>query len=65
MKYDAFHQDLMREVAKLYYYEDLTQDQIGEIVGLSRQKVWRVLFIRHSGLSSSSSPSPSSREKEP
>jgi deoxyribonucleoside regulator len=43
MKYDAFHQDLMREVAKLYYYEDLTQDQIGEIVGLSRQKVWRVL----------------------
>jgi DNA-binding transcriptional regulator LsrR (DeoR family) len=33
----------MREVAKLYYYEDLTQDQIGEIVGLSRQKVWRVL----------------------
>ena len=43
MKYDTFHQDLMREVAKLYYYEDLTQDQIGEIVGLSRQKVWRVL----------------------
>lgn len=43
MKSDTFHQDLMREVAKLYYYEDLTQDQIGEIVGLSRQKVWRVL----------------------
>ncbi len=43
MKSDTFHQDLMREVAKLYYYEDLTQDQIGEIIGLSRQKVWRML----------------------
>lgn len=43
MKSDTFHQDLMREVAKLYYYEDLTQDQIREIVGLSRQKVWRML----------------------
>lgn len=43
MKSDNFHQDLMREVAKLYYYEDLTQDQIGEIIGLSRQKVWRML----------------------
>ncbi|NLJ48089.1 MAG: sugar-binding transcriptional regulator [Candidatus Atribacteria bacterium] len=43
MKPDTFHQDLMQEVAKLYYYEDLTQDQIGEIIGLSPQKVWRVL----------------------
>ena len=43
MKPDTFHQDLMQEVAKLYYYEDLTQDQIGEIIGLSRQKVWRML----------------------
>ena len=43
MKSDTFHQDLIREVAKLYYYEDLTQDQIGEIIGLSRQKVWRML----------------------
>uniref|UniRef100_A0A7V3YMY1 Sugar-binding transcriptional regulator n=1 Tax=Candidatus Caldatribacterium californiense TaxID=1454726 RepID=A0A7V3YMY1_9BACT len=31
------------EVAKLYYYEDLTQDQIGEVLGLSRQKVSRLL----------------------
>ncbi|MBP8933745.1 MAG: sugar-binding transcriptional regulator [Candidatus Atribacteria bacterium] len=43
MKSETFHLDLMREVAKLYYYEDLTQDQIGEIIGLSRQKVWRML----------------------
>ncbi|MEN3202943.1 MAG: sugar-binding transcriptional regulator [Atribacterota bacterium] len=34
---------LMTEVAKLYYYEDLTQDQIGEVLGLSRQKVSRLL----------------------
>jgi DNA-binding transcriptional regulator LsrR (DeoR family) len=33
----------MCEVAKLYYYEDLTQDQIGEVLGLSRQKVSRLL----------------------
>lgn len=33
----------MTEVAKLYYYEDLTQDQIGEVLGLSRQKVSRLL----------------------
>lgn len=33
----------MAEVAKLYYYEDLTQDQIGEVLGLSRQKVSRLL----------------------
>lgn len=31
------------EIAKLYYYEDLTQDQIGEVLGLSRQKVSRLL----------------------
>ena len=43
MKSETFHLDLIREVAKLYYYEDLTQDQIGEIIGLSRQKVWRML----------------------
>jgi len=43
MKSDTFHPDLMREVAKLYYYEDLTQDKIGEVVGISRQKVWRIL----------------------
>ncbi|MCS7242577.1 sugar-binding transcriptional regulator [Candidatus Caldatribacterium sp.] len=34
---------LMAEVARLYYYEDLTQDQIGEVLGLSRQKVSRLL----------------------
>ncbi|MEI6157462.1 MAG: sugar-binding domain-containing protein, partial [Atribacterota bacterium] len=43
MKTDLFHPDLMQEVAKLYYYEDLTQDKIGEVVGISRQKVWRIL----------------------
>ncbi len=43
MKSDTFHPDLMREVAKLYYYEDITQDKIGEVLGLSRQKVWRIL----------------------
>lgn len=35
----------MVEVAKLYYYEDLTQDQIGEVLGLSRQKVSRLLRL--------------------
>lgn len=34
---------LIAEVARLYYYEDLTQDQIGEVLGLSRQKVSRLL----------------------
>lgn len=35
--------DLMGEVARMYYYDELTQDKIGEILGLSRQKVWRIL----------------------
>lgn len=34
---------LICEAAKLYYYEDLTQGQIGEVLGLSRQKVSRLL----------------------
>ena len=35
--------DLMVETARLYYYEGLTQDRIGEVLGISRQKVWRLL----------------------
>ncbi|WP_409376853.1 sugar-binding transcriptional regulator [Candidatus Sordicultor fermentans] len=40
---DYSEYDLMGEVARMYYYDELTQDKIGEILGLSRQKVWRIL----------------------
>ncbi len=39
--YDEY--ELMCEVARMYYDDELTQDKIGEILGLSRQKVWRIL----------------------
>ncbi len=43
--------DLMVETARLYYYEGLTQDRIGEVLGLSRQKVWRLLSrARYEGI---------------
>ncbi|HSV31481.1 MAG TPA: sugar-binding transcriptional regulator [Atribacteraceae bacterium] len=35
--------ELTIEVARLYYYEELTQDAIGSVLGISRQKVWRLL----------------------
>jgi len=27
----------------MYYDDELTQDKIGEVLGLSRQNVWRIL----------------------
>lgn len=35
--------ELLIEVARLYYYQHLTQEQVGEALGISRQKVSRLL----------------------
>ncbi len=35
--------ELLVEVARLYYYQHLTQEQVGEALGISRQKVSRLL----------------------
>lgn len=40
---DAAHQELLAQVASLYYEEELTQDAIATQLGLSRVKVYRLL----------------------
>lgn len=40
---DAAHQELLAQVASLYYSEELTQDAIAAQLGLSRIKVYRLL----------------------
>lgn len=40
---DAEQQELLAEVASLYYEEELTQSEIGARLGLSRVKVYRLL----------------------
>ena len=39
----ANQRELLIEVARLYYYQHLTQEQVGEALGISRQKVSRLL----------------------
>lgn len=40
---DAAHQELLAQVASLYYEDELTQDAIATQLGLSRVKVYRLL----------------------
>ena len=40
---DAAHQELLAQVASLYYSEELTQDAIAAQLGLSRVKIYRLL----------------------
>ena len=40
---DAAHQELLAQVASLYYADELTQDAIATQLGLSRVKVYRLL----------------------
>lgn len=40
---DAAHQELLAQVASLYYCEELTQDAIAAQLGLSRVKIYRLL----------------------
>lgn len=40
---DAAHQELLAQVASLYYSEELTQDAIATQLGLSRVKIYRLL----------------------
>lgn len=40
---DRIHYDLLTQVASLYYEREMTQAEIGEALGLSRVKVYRLL----------------------
>jgi DNA-binding transcriptional regulator LsrR (DeoR family) len=44
---DIEHQELLAEVASLYYEKDLNQAKIGDQLGLSRVKVYRLLKEAH------------------
>jgi len=40
---DIEHQELLAEVSSLYYEKEINQAQIGDQLGLSRVKVYRLL----------------------
>jgi DNA-binding transcriptional regulator LsrR (DeoR family) len=40
---DSLHQELLANAASMFYEQDLTQSQIGEKLGLSRVKIYRLL----------------------
>lgn len=40
---DVYHLELLANVASMFYEQDLTQSQIGEKLGLSRVKIYRLL----------------------
>ncbi len=40
---DGLQHDLLSEIASLYYEQELSQTDIGERLGLSRVKVYRLL----------------------